>query len=269
MPSTIPFDPSLVLGNIADPGKIAALEAVAEAKRPIDLAQDDLNSLIATERSLAITLQELINMQVDSKDLSKFTTQINKVKSDYIFNHTMIANKSKWIGPDVEFHQEIFNLNTFAPGANPKKDWKKIMQIYIAIDNQKSDSGSLRIIPSSHKLGQLKHEDCVNSFLNHKRRVVLEDLNKAYNKYGLLNMSLKSGDLLIFNTRLLHGSPSNASNDDRMAIVSQVRSSKIKLNKKIFNKETNYRQKVVENYLLKKISNLKKVNNYNDFRKQK
>ena len=66
MPSTIPFDPSLVLGNIADPGKIEALQKVAEAKRPIDLAQDDLNSLIATERSLAITLQELINMQVDT-----------------------------------------------------------------------------------------------------------------------------------------------------------------------------------------------------------
>ena len=91
----------------------------------------------------------------------------------------------------------------------------------------------------------------------------------AYEKYGILNMSLKSGDLLIFNTRLVHGSPSNASNDDRMAIVSQVRSSKIKLNKKIFKKETSYRRKVVENYLLKKISILKKKNNYSDFRKEK
>tara|TARA_B100000787_G_scaffold141708_1_gene110876 strand:- start:311 stop:1117 length:807 start_codon:yes stop_codon:yes gene_type:complete len=191
------------------------------------------------------------------------------LKSDYVFNHTMIANKSKWIGPDVEFHQEIFNVNTFAPGADPKKDWKKILQIYIAIDNQKEASGSLRIIPSSHKLGQLKHEDCVNSFLNHKRRVITKDLSMAYEKYGILNMSLKSGDLLIFNTRLVHGSPSNASNDDRMAIVSQVRSSKIKLNKKIFKKETNYRRKVVENYLLKKISILKKKNNYSDFRKEK
>lgn len=191
------------------------------------------------------------------------------LKTDYVFNHTMIANKSKWIGPDVEFHQEIFNINTFAPGANPKKDWKKIMQIYIAIDNQKQSSGSLRIIPFSHKLGQLNHEDCVNSFLSHKRRVVLKDLSRAYNKYGILNMNLKSGDMLIFNTRLVHGSPSNASNDDRMAIVSQVRSSKIKLDKKIFKKEIKYRQKVVEKYLLKKVSTLKKKDNYSDFRKQK
>ena len=191
------------------------------------------------------------------------------LKSDYIFNHTMISNKSKWIGPDVEFHQEIFNVNTFAPGADPKKDWKKILQIYIAIDDQKDANGSLRIVPSSHKLGQLNHEDCVNSFLNHKRRVVLKDLTKAYKKYGILNMKLKPGDLLIFNTRLVHGSPSNASNDDRMAIVSQVRSSKIKLDKKIFNKETNYRQKIVKKYLLKKISSIKKANSYNDFRKQK
>ena len=191
------------------------------------------------------------------------------LRSDYIFNHTMISNKSKWIGPDVEFHQEIFNVNTFAAGANPKKDWRKILQIYMAIDDQKNSTGSLRIIPSSHKLGQLKHEDCVNSFLNHKRRVVLKDLNMAYKKYGILDMKLKSGDLLIFNTRLVHGSPSNASNDDRMAIVSQVRSLEIKIDKKVYIKETNYRRNIVEKYLLKKISSLKKTNSYNDFRKQK
>ena len=33
------------------------------------------------------------------------------LKTDYVFNHTMITNKSKWIGPDVEFHQEIFNIS--------------------------------------------------------------------------------------------------------------------------------------------------------------
>jgi hypothetical protein len=191
------------------------------------------------------------------------------LRSDYIFNHTMVANKSKWIGPDVEFHQEIFNVNTFAPGADPKKDWRKILQIYIAIDDQKNSSGSLRIIPSSHKLGQLKHEDCVNSFLNHKRRVTLNDLNRAFKKYGISEMKLKSGDLLIFNTRLVHGSPSNVSNNDRMAIVSQVRSLEIKLDKKVYNKETNYRRKIVEKYLLNKISSIKKTNSYNDFRKQK
>ena len=102
MPSTIPFDPSLVLGNIADPGKIEALQKVAEAKRPIDLAQDDLNSLIATERSLAITLQELINMQVDTKSLTKFTTQIDKVKKDLATQAGVYAAAVLANGPKVQ-----------------------------------------------------------------------------------------------------------------------------------------------------------------------
>ena len=43
---------------------------------------------------------------------------------------SQVANKSKWIGPDVEFHREIFNLNTFAPGADPKRLEKNNTNLY-------------------------------------------------------------------------------------------------------------------------------------------
>ena len=44
MPQSIPFDPSLTLGNIVHPEKIKALQAVDEAQQPINLAQEKLNS---------------------------------------------------------------------------------------------------------------------------------------------------------------------------------------------------------------------------------
>ncbi|MBT3231220.1 MAG: hypothetical protein HN356_00250 [Calditrichaeota bacterium] len=81
MPTTIPFDPSLVLGNIADPAKIAALEAIATAQHPLDAAQEKLNSLILTKRSLDMTMQEMINMSVGQDDIKKLADEIGKVKT--------------------------------------------------------------------------------------------------------------------------------------------------------------------------------------------
>ena len=81
MPSSIPFDPSLVLGNIVDPKKIKALEAVDAAQEPVNLAQEKLNSLILSKRSLDMTVQEMIQMQVEAKDMAKLTAQVEKTKT--------------------------------------------------------------------------------------------------------------------------------------------------------------------------------------------
>jgi len=82
MPTQIPFDPSLVLGNIVDPKKITALEAVDAAQKPVNLAQEKLNALILSKRSLDMTVQEMIQMQVDAKDMAKLTEQVSKTKSE-------------------------------------------------------------------------------------------------------------------------------------------------------------------------------------------
>ncbi|MCT4664063.1 MAG: hypothetical protein N4A45_02370 [Flavobacteriales bacterium] len=80
MPTTIPFDPSLVLGNVVDPKKIEALKNVATAQEPVDLAQQKLNSLILSKRSLDMTMQEMINMGVGQEELKKLSDQIDNQK---------------------------------------------------------------------------------------------------------------------------------------------------------------------------------------------
>lgn len=81
MPSTIPYDPSLVLGNIADPKKIEALEKIATLQKPVDAAQLELNALILSKRSLDMTLQEMMNMNVDQKDLDDLAKEIDTLKT--------------------------------------------------------------------------------------------------------------------------------------------------------------------------------------------
>jgi hypothetical protein len=93
MPSTIPYNPSLVLGNLISLDKITKLQAIAKAQKPADLAQDSLNSLILNKHKLDMTFQEMVNMGVSVKDLKGFEKTIEKLKED-IATHASAYGKA-------------------------------------------------------------------------------------------------------------------------------------------------------------------------------
>ena len=68
-----------------------------------------------------------------------------------ICNHLMAVNKAAFIGPDVEWHQEFFNINTYAPGYSHTLDLNNFIQIFIAIDKHTSKNGPLILFEGSHK----------------------------------------------------------------------------------------------------------------------
>lgn len=78
MPTSIPYTPSLVLGSIVHPATMDTLQAISAAQTPIDAAQETLNSFIAMKRSLDMTTQELINMNIDAKDLQAKVVEVGK-----------------------------------------------------------------------------------------------------------------------------------------------------------------------------------------------
>ncbi|MDE6597694.1 MAG: hypothetical protein K2K60_03545, partial [Clostridia bacterium] len=77
MPSTIPYDPSIALGNIVDPVKLDQLNRIAERQAPIDAAENNLNSLISLKHSIDTTIKELANMSIDTHELSKKSEEIS------------------------------------------------------------------------------------------------------------------------------------------------------------------------------------------------
>jgi len=189
----------------------------------------------------------------------------NVFEDDYVFNHLMVNNKSSWIGSAVEFHQEIFNVDSYAPGYS-KDDWKYFMQIYIALDKHTLENGCLVIIPGSDKFGVLPCEDVVGDNLGHKRRVTHEVMESMYKKCGKKIVLMDVGDVLFFNHRVIHGSSSNVSETDRKSIVLQARCDVIKKDDDVFKKETEYRKDYVINELSKKVNSLKNKNMYRDFK---
>jgi len=77
MPSTIPYDPSLVLGNIVHQDKLDNLTKISALQAPADSAQTNLNSMITLKRSIDMTIQEMIDMGIDVTDLIVESQEIN------------------------------------------------------------------------------------------------------------------------------------------------------------------------------------------------
>jgi hypothetical protein len=78
MPSTIPYDPSLVLGNIVEQEKLDNIVRIAEFQAPADVAQSQLNSLIALRRSIDMTVQEMLDMGINAEELAKESKTISE-----------------------------------------------------------------------------------------------------------------------------------------------------------------------------------------------
>ena len=85
---------------------------------------------------------------------------------------------------------------------------------YFFTDHLKSDSGSLMVVPGSHKM--------VNGpvFKNNKKSKTPEVIKVAHDNdpYGAMEIKVKAGDALIFHQGLYHASANNFSDNNRIAI---------------------------------------------------
>jgi len=91
MASTIPYDPSLVLGNLVDPANITNLKAIANAQRPVDVAQDTLNDTIRAKQKLQMTYDELANLGLSEDQLKPLDDQMTALNTDLSKNATDYA----------------------------------------------------------------------------------------------------------------------------------------------------------------------------------
>ena len=87
MPSTIPYDPTLALGNLVTQDRLDLLVQIASAQSVADSAEDQLNDLMTLRRSFEMTIRELDEMQVSTVDLKKerddVDSQIAKASVDF------------------------------------------------------------------------------------------------------------------------------------------------------------------------------------------
>ena len=205
---------------------------------------------------------KVFNLVLDKPELLELLNEI--VEGEYTFNHLLVNNKSKWIGPPVEWHQEFSLVDTYAAGYT-EKDITKFAQIYIAIDEHKVENGCLTVFPGSHKLGLLPHDDIIGYNLNHKKQLPVEILSKLNEDCPSTHVLMKPGDCLVFNHLLVHGSGSNNISTDRRAIILQARSMDREIDKTKFDLYSRFRLDFAIDYFREKIEKLSSINLYKDF----
>lgn len=92
---SIPYDPALVLGNLVDETLLKAVLAVSTAAAPADSAQEALNSLILSKRSIDMTIQELTGMGIDPKDVIAASGKLGEDVSKAAVTYAVATIKSQ------------------------------------------------------------------------------------------------------------------------------------------------------------------------------
>ena len=80
--STIPYDPSLVLGQIIKPEKIKELQQLAEDQKDVDAKRDQFNSLLRQKLSLDMTMRELVGLGASEDDIAELKKSVDTVMTD-------------------------------------------------------------------------------------------------------------------------------------------------------------------------------------------
>lgn len=182
-------------------------------------------------------------------------------------NHLVCNEKTDFVGYEVEWHQEVYNINTFSPGCSPEEAHKFFVQAFIALDDQGPDNGGLLVMPGSNKLGVLDSVDVLSPALTHKRSVSQSGMRAAAQDCHIVCPTLKPGDALIFSPLLIHGSLRNVSDERRRSLVLQAASTAAPArNEVVYNSETEYRRNFVLRTLQSQIDKISQTNLYSELK---
>ena len=167
-----------------------------------------------------------------------------------------IFNKIKWIGQDVEYHQEIiYNQNS-------NIHINDSFQLFISLDKHTKNNGCLKIIPFNDKK-ILRHDQFIDRHGDHKYRVNSDVLSELYDKNGIIECEFDAGDSVFFFDTIPHGSASNASPNDRYGVAISFIKSNVHIDTVIREKKYMERRikskKYLEQLLEKTNDKLKKV----------
>ena len=133
----------------------------------------------------------------------------------------MVDSTEKIFGePCYHWHSKFTNK---PPGCRAKVDWHqdyvswyddgvmfpKMLTIGISIESTSIANGCLQVVPGSHHMGLLDHDDTQN--FDRRVEAVKEIL-------GLVHCEMEQGDAVFFHCNTLHGSASNRSGSSRLML---------------------------------------------------
>ena len=130
--------------------------------------------------------------------------------------HSKVNFKERWGGTAEYYHQD----QVYWKDRGYKSD--KMLSCMIPLENHNVANAGLKVFPSTHKLGFIKHKHFININGLCKFMIDQKVLDRFYKKYNLIDINLKPGDILFFHSSIVHGSSHNSSPKSRTIILSQL-----------------------------------------------
>ncbi|MGX5806029.1 phytanoyl-CoA dioxygenase family protein [Bradyrhizobium sp. Arg314] len=91
-----------------------------------------------------------------------------------------------------------------------------VVTAWVALTPSRRENGCMRVIPGSHKVGQLPHRDTVNKDNLLSRG---QDVEVDVNEEDAVDLALQPGEISLHHTMLIHGSEPNHSDMRRLGIA--------------------------------------------------
>jgi phytanoyl-CoA hydroxylase len=133
---------------------------------------------------------------------------------DIMLHHTKLFYKPPLIGSAFPLHQDW----SYFPSEK-----NTMIAAVIHLTDTSSEMGCIRLIPKSHKFGQIKKSN------GHKH---IDQIHSKYTLEKALPITAKAGDVLFFHSCTIHGSLPNQDLKPRKTILIQLYSGKDKIIKK-------------------------------------
>lgn len=158
MPTTIPYDPALVLGNLVDQKLLDNLLKIAELQEPIDTAQFELNDKLSLQNSMKATMLELTDMGIDVKALEKKSSEVSELisKAGLEYANTRIKQEELMQGlrrKIVSIHENMespvdWNRTMIADRPLSSDSMKMDIQYFSFDENEQNTNNTLSSIKS-------------------------------------------------------------------------------------------------------------------------
>ena len=186
---------------------------------------------------------ELINKKKINKLISKILNS-----NEYIVWNAKCNIKKEYFGTVEYFHQDHSYWKNLG-----FKNNHKLFSLMICVDAQSIFNSSLAYYERTHNK-IFKHKKFLNINLLQKNAVSELELKKIDKSNNIKYLNCKSGDVVIFDWKLIHGSSHNISRNSRKIILYQISSKKnydkdkikkfsqkYKIQRKIFEKKETYK----------------------------
>ena len=130
----------------------------------------------------------------------------------YIFTHSKMSSKQPFGGSsDWSPHQDN--------GYKNEGDVRDGFAIFLCLEEMNQSNGALQVYPRSHKFGQLEHIKISENRKYGDHQYIVRNIPESLNPYLI---KAKQGDIVIFNSNLIHQSASSSSVSKRLSLIAEI-----------------------------------------------